>query len=103
VHEAPLLVGGAVVGVLHDARAVGLGHPVDAQDLAAVAVAVAQTEEAVTGVDDLPSIRSNRAENSHQPTRQRERAMKSIRSVGAAQRFLPAFSGSHPTSDPAAT
>jgi putative transposase len=31
---------------------------------------------------------NNRAENSHQPTRQRQRAMKGFRSVGAAQRFL---------------
>ncbi|MCX4404812.1 IS6 family transposase [Streptomyces sp. NBC_01764] len=38
----------------------------------------------------------NRAENSHQPTRQRERAMKGFRSVGAAQRFLSAFSGISP-------
>ncbi|WP_406349611.1 IS6 family transposase [Streptomyces sp. NBC_00144] len=37
-----------------------------------------------------------RAENSHQPTRQRERAMKGFRSVGAAQRFLSAFSGISP-------
>jgi putative transposase len=36
---------------------------------------------------------NNRAENSHQPTRQRERAMKGSRSTGAAQRFLSAFSG----------
>ncbi|MFE3412319.1 IS6 family transposase [Streptomyces mirabilis] len=36
---------------------------------------------------------NNRAENSHQPTRQREQAMKGFRSVGAAQRFLSAFSG----------
>lgn len=35
---------------------------------------------------------NNRAENSHQPTRQRERAMKGFRSVGSAQRFLAAFS-----------
>jgi putative transposase len=35
---------------------------------------------------------NNRAENSHQPTRQRERAMKGFRSTGAAQRFLSAFS-----------
>jgi hypothetical protein len=35
---------------------------------------------------------NNRAENSHQPTRQRERAMKGFRSAGAAQRFLSAFS-----------
>lgn len=39
---------------------------------------------------------NNRAENSHQPTRQRERAMKGFRSVGAAQRFLAAFSGISP-------
>ncbi|NMM92667.1 IS6 family transposase [Rhodococcus sp. SRB_17] len=35
---------------------------------------------------------NNRCENSHQPTRQRERAMKGFRSVGAAQRFLASFS-----------
>jgi putative transposase len=39
---------------------------------------------------------NNRAENSHQPTRQRERAMKGFRSMGAAQRFLFAFSGISP-------
>ncbi|WP_328512634.1 IS6 family transposase [Streptomyces sp. NBC_00376] len=39
---------------------------------------------------------NNRAENSHQPTRQRERAMKGFLSVGAAQRFLAAFSGISP-------
>ncbi|MFM9701107.1 IS6 family transposase [Streptomyces europaeiscabiei] len=39
---------------------------------------------------------NNRAENSHQPTRQRERAMKGLRSVGGAQRFLSAFSGISP-------
>ncbi|MFF3877349.1 IS6 family transposase [Streptomyces sp. NPDC001978] len=35
---------------------------------------------------------NNRAENSHQPTRQRERAMKGFRSAGRTQRFLSAFS-----------
>jgi putative transposase len=35
---------------------------------------------------------NNRAENSHQPTRERERAMKGFRSAGGAQRFLGAFS-----------
>jgi putative transposase len=35
---------------------------------------------------------NNLAENSHQPTRQRERAMKSFRSRRAAQKFLAAFS-----------
>ncbi|GAA2569146.1 hypothetical protein GCM10010398_68860 [Streptomyces fimbriatus] len=39
---------------------------------------------------------NNRAGNSHQPTRQRERAVKGFRSVGAAQRFLAAFSGISP-------
>ncbi|GAA2541969.1 hypothetical protein GCM10010398_30970 [Streptomyces fimbriatus] len=39
---------------------------------------------------------NNRAENSHQPTRQRERAMKGFRSIGGAQRFLSAFSGISP-------
>ncbi|MFD9044472.1 IS6 family transposase [Streptomyces bottropensis] len=39
---------------------------------------------------------NNRAENSHQPTRQRERAMKGFRSVGGTQRFLSAFSGISP-------
>ena len=46
---------------------------------------------------------NNRAENSHQPTRQRERAMKKFRSSGGAQRFLSAFSGISPHFDPAAT
>ena len=35
---------------------------------------------------------NNRAENSHQPTRQRERAMKGFRSPGGAQKFPAAFS-----------
>ncbi|MFI2511578.1 IS6 family transposase [Streptomyces sp. NPDC018972] len=39
---------------------------------------------------------NNRAENSHRPTRQRERAMKGCRSVGATQRFPAAFSGIPP-------
>jgi putative transposase len=39
---------------------------------------------------------NNRAENSHQPTRQRERAMKGFRSTGGAQPFLSAFSGIPP-------
>ncbi len=39
---------------------------------------------------------NNRAENSHQPTRQRERAMKGFRSAGGAQRFLSASSGISP-------
>jgi len=43
---------------------------------------------------------NNRAENSHQPTRQRERAMRRFKSAGHAQRFLsahgPILSHFHP-------
>ena len=39
---------------------------------------------------------NNRAENSHQPTRQRERAMKRFASARHAQQFLSAFSGISP-------
>lgn len=39
---------------------------------------------------------NNRADNSHRPTRQRERAMKGFHNVGGAQRFLAAFSGISP-------
>jgi putative transposase len=35
---------------------------------------------------------NNRAENSHQPTRQRERRMQRFKSAGHAQRFLAAYS-----------
>lgn len=34
---------------------------------------------------------NNRAENSHQPTRVRERRMRRFKSPGQAQRFLSAF------------
>jgi putative transposase len=39
---------------------------------------------------------NDRAENSHQPTRQRERAMKGFRSAGGTQRFLANFSAISP-------
>ncbi len=46
----------------------------------------------------LPSVEhrrhrrlNNRAENSHQPTRQRERTMRRFKSAGHAQRFLSTF------------
>jgi putative transposase len=46
----------------------------------------------------LPSVEhrqhpylNNRAENSHQPTRQRERRMRGFKSAGHAQRFLSAY------------
>ena len=37
---------------------------------------------------DTGRWKNNRAENSHQPLRQRERRMKRFRSPGSAQRFL---------------
>ncbi|GAA3898654.1 hypothetical protein GCM10023084_58940 [Streptomyces lacrimifluminis] len=53
--------------------------------------------EVMPCVEHRPSkYLNNRAENSHQPTRQRERAKKGFRSVGGAQRFLSAFSGISP-------
>ena len=36
---------------------------------------------------------NNRAENSHQPTRRRERQIKRFKSAGQAQRFLSAHDG----------
>jgi len=48
--------------------------------------------------DVLPGVehrrhkgRNNRAENSHQPTRERERRMRRFKSAGHAQRFLAAY------------
>ncbi|HZE17509.1 MAG TPA: DDE-type integrase/transposase/recombinase [Mycobacterium sp.] len=49
--------------------------------------------QAVTpSVEHRQSKHLNRAQNSHQPTRHRERAMKRFRTPGAAQRFLAVFS-----------
>jgi putative transposase len=45
----------------------------------------------------------NRAENSHQPTRQRERRMQGFKSSGHAQRFLPRMLPSPNTFDRDAT
>lgn len=39
---------------------------------------------------------NNRAENSHQPTKQREREMKRLRSPRNEQRFVSAFGGTSP-------
>ncbi len=46
---------------------------------------------------------NNRAEDSHQPTRQRERAMKGFRSGAEHSGSCPHSAASHPTSGPAAT
>ena len=52
--------------------------------------------ELMASVQHRRSKYLNRAENSHQPTRQRERAMKRFTSMRHAQRFLSAFSGISP-------
>jgi putative transposase len=52
----------------------------------------AAKREILPGVEHRPHKRlNNRAENSHQPTRQRERAMRRFKTAGQAQRFLSAF------------
>ena len=52
--------------------------------------------ELMSSVKHQRSRYLNRAENSHQPTRQRERVMKRFTSIRHAQRFLSAFSGISP-------
>ena len=52
--------------------------------------------ELLASVEHRRSKYLNRAENSYQPTRQRERAMKRFKSIRHAQRFLSAFSGISP-------
>src|SRR6202790_1166454 len=48
--------------------------------------------EVLPAVEHLQDKRSNnRAENSHQPTRERERRMRGFKSAGHAQRFLAPF------------
>ncbi|MGY3205861.1 transposase-like protein [Streptomyces sp. TE5632] len=47
-----------------------------------------------------PKGLNDQDENSHRPTRRRERARKGFRSLGGAQRFLSAFSGISPRFQP---
>jgi putative transposase len=52
----------------------------------------AARRELLPGVEHRPRrYLNNRAENSHQPTRQRERRMQGFKSPGHAQRFLAAY------------
>ncbi len=47
--------------------------------------------EVLPSVEHIQQKYQNRAENSHQPTRLRERVMRRFKSAGHAQRFLSAF------------
>ena len=51
--------------------------------------------DAIVNHADVAHVRdkgsNNRAENSHQPTRERERRMRGFKSAGHAQRFLATF------------
>jgi putative transposase len=52
---------------------------------------------------DQEQRRNNRAENSRQPTRRRERKMRTFKSPGSAQRFLTAQAAVHNALPPGAT
>jgi putative transposase len=54
------------------------------------------------GIDDLHDRgrwKNNRAENSHQPTRRRERKMQRFKSAGSAQKFLSTHAAAYNTSN----
>ena len=52
----------------------------------------AAKDDVLPGVEHCQDMwQNNRAENSHQPTRLRERVMRRFKSAGHAQRFLSAF------------
>ena len=57
--------------------------------LASYAAAKAEVVPHVRHLQDKRA--NNRAENSHQPTRERERRMRGFKSAGHAQRFLSTF------------
>jgi len=51
----------------------------------------------LTARHDQSQRANNRAENSHQPTRRRERKMQRFKSPGSAQRFLSSHAAVHNT------
>jgi putative transposase len=57
----------------------------------------ARRELGMSGKHETGGRKNNRADNSHQPTRRRERVMQRFKSPGSAQQFLPVYAGVYNT------
>src|SRR3979411_841669 len=63
--------------------------------------AAAASDLGITKCHERGRWRNNRAENSHQPTRRRERKMQGFKSAGSAQRFLSFHAATYISPPPA--